>query len=154
MTTTRNVYGDHLASLLKFCGDFAEVINVPGEPKFQPVYLDAYEDYESLPSGSLIGVAGYTVEVDEHLPRVILMIGLATENDVNEFRLTAAMGKLMTRLLPTKIIPVWDALTGDVLGRMTIQNGVRTMPSSGALGRSVKYIAFTAASDVTVDLSA
>jgi hypothetical protein len=151
---TKNVYGDHLASLLKFCADFAEAINVPGQDKFEPVFLDAYEDYESLPTGSLIGVAGYSIEVDEHLANITVMIGVATENDVNEFRLTAAMGKLMNRLLPTKIIVVYDAETGDVLGKMTIQNGIRTMPSSGVEGRSIKYIAIHAASDVTVDLSA
>jgi hypothetical protein len=150
---TTNAYGDHLSSLLKFCGDFAEEINVPGQPKFQTVYLDAYEDYESLPAGSLIGVAGYTIGIDEHLAHVTLMIGLATENDANEFRLTAAMGKLLNRLLPTKRIDVVDSETGEQLGQMTIENGIRTMPSSGAMGRAMKYVAFTASSDVTVDLS-
>jgi hypothetical protein len=150
---TKNAYGDHLASLLKFCGDFIDEINVPGQDKFQVCYLDSYEDYESLPKGSLIGVAGYTIEIDEHLSRITAMIGLGTENDANEFRLTAAMGKLLTRLLPTKRIAVVDAETGESLGQLVIENGIRTMPSSGAMGRSMKYLAFSASSDVTVDLS-
>lgn len=149
-----NVYGDHLSSLLKFCGEFSTEINVDGDGPFQPVYLDAYEDYESLPKGSLIGIAGFTIEVDEHLCHITAMIGIGTENDANAFRLTAAMGKLVNRLLPTKRIAVVDAESGDQLGMMTVENGIRTMPSSGANGRTMKYLAFTASSDVTVDLSA
>lgn len=150
---TTNVYGDHLASLMKFCADFAAEINVPGEDPFQPVLLDAYDTYEQLPSGSLIGVAGYALDIDEHLPSITVMIGLGTENDLNTFRLTAAMNKLVQRLLPTKRIAVVDSVTGEQLGQMTIENGVRTMPSSAVDGRTMKYVAFMAASDVTVDLS-
>ena len=148
-----NVYGDHLSSLMKFCKDFATEINVPDEPPFQPVLLDAYEDYAELPKGSIIGVAGYSLDIDEHLVSVKVMIGIGTENDPNTFRLTAAMGKLVTRLLPTKKIEVVDSETGDQLGLMVIENGIRTLPSSGEGGRTMKYVALMASSDVTVDLS-
>lgn len=148
-----NVYGDHLASLMKFCKDFAAQLNVEGDDPFTPVLLDAYDDYEQLPTGSLIGVAGYSIDIDEHLVSVKTMIGIGTENDTNTFRLTAAMSKLVQRLLPTKRIDVVDSETGALLGVMTIENGVRVMPASNAGGRTMKYIAFMASSGVTVDLS-
>jgi hypothetical protein len=151
--TSTNVYGDHLASLMKFCAEFAAEINVPDEDPFQPVLLDSYEDYDQIPKGSLIGVAGYAIDIDEHIVSVKTMIGIGTENDTNTFRLTAAMSKLVTRLLPTKRIDVVDSETGDVLGQMTIDTGVRVMPASNAAGRTMKYIAFMASSGVTVDLS-
>jgi hypothetical protein len=150
---SENIYEDLLASLMKFCKDFAAEINVVDEDPFQPVLLDALNDYEQLPKGSLIGVAGYTIDIDEHLVSVKTMIGIGTENDTNTFRLTAAMGKLVNRLLPTKRIDVIDSVTGEVLGGMSIESGVRVMPASNAGGRTMKYIAFMASSDVTVALS-
>jgi hypothetical protein len=147
-----NVYGDHLASLMKFCKDFATQLNVVDEDPFEPVLLDAYDDYEQLPKGSLIGVAGYAIDIDEHIVSVKVMIGIGTENDTNTFRLTAAMNKLVQRLLPTKRLDVVDCETGALLGVMTIENGVRVMPASNAGGRTMKYVAFMAQSGVTVDL--
>lgn len=150
---SNNVYGDHLSSLMKFCADFAVGLNGPDEDPFQPVLLDAYESWEELPKGSIIGVAGYAIDIDEHLVTVRCMLGIGTENDTNTFRLTAAISKLVQRVLPTKRIDVVDAETGAPLGQMVIENGVRTMPSSGQDGRTMKYVAIMAQSNVTVGLS-
>jgi hypothetical protein len=151
--SSTNVYEDHLKSLLRFCSDFAEDINVPGEPAFKPVFFDAYEEFDQLPQGSLIGLAGYALDIDEHLVTLNGMIGVVTENDQNAFRLTKAMGKLTQRLLPTKRVTVFDAEGGDAIGQLTLLNGVRILPEGAGGGRTMKYLAFTATSDVTVDLS-
>jgi hypothetical protein len=148
-----NVYEDHLSSLLKFCTDFAASISVDGEPAFQAVFFDAYDEFDQLPAGSLIGPAGYALDVDEHVVTIKVMIGVATEMDPNTFRLTKAMGKLTQRLLPTRRIAVFDADTGTAIGTLTVLDGIRVLPEAGGGGRSMKYLAFMASSDVTADLS-
>ncbi|OJB45850.1 hypothetical protein BGV57_02975 [Burkholderia ubonensis] len=150
---SENLYGDHLSSLLRFCADQATSLQASTGISLQPVFFDSYNDYDKLPSGNLIGVAQYSLDFDEHLTTVSAVVGVATENDTNDFNLTRVMSALVQRLLPTKSIDVLDALKGNKLGTMVVQNGVRVLPVGGGLGRSMKWVAFMASSTVTADLS-
>lgn len=152
--TSTNLYGDLLASLLRFCGNFSTKLKVKTGQPFQAVFFDSYQDYEELPSGNLIGVAQYALDIDEHITTVSAVVGIATMDDTNDFLLGEAMGLLVQQLLPTKGIEVVDATTGSRLGDMRIQTGVRVLPAGGGAGRSMKWIAFMATSTVTADLDA
>lgn len=148
-----NIYEDHLKSVLRFCSDFAALLAKDTGTTFQPTFFDAYEEFDQLPRGALIGPAGYGLDIDDHVVTIRVMIGVATENDENTFLLTKVMGKLTQRLLPTKRITVFDSVSGSEIGALSILNGVRILPEGAGGGRAMKYIAFMAASDVTLDLS-
>lgn len=148
-----NIYEDHLKSLLRFCSDFAAQLSTDMDTPFEAVFFDAYDEFDQLPAGSLIGPAAYSFDIDDHLVTVKAMLCIATENDENTFRLTKAMGKLTQLMLPTKRMKVYSAEDGSQIGQMTILDGVRVLAQGGGGGRAMKYLAFMAASDVTLDLA-
>jgi len=155
-------YTDHLTSVRAFCNRAVQSNqlglitneNSGGQPPHGPlVDFDSYGDEDVLPPGDLIGPASFSLDVDDQIVRVTVMIGICTQNDLNSDRLNKAISALLKRLLPTKKIPVLRATDGEEIGTMAVGQSVRVLPVSGVQNRNMKFIAVELHSTVTLDLS-
>jgi hypothetical protein len=136
-------------SLLRFCEDF----RLSYVPLGTFINFDAAPDEEQMPRTDVVGPMALTVEVDEHFIDGTVQIGISTYEDVNNFRLSKGMSNLLEKLLPSTALPVYDATSGAVLGKMVVKSPVRLMPVINGKTRPVQFIIFSFATTQTYDLS-
>lgn len=137
------------ASILRFCAEFAEGYS---EPAMDAINIDAHSDETTIPNTDIVGMSGLSIDVDEHVVGIKVMIGLGTLDDTNLFRLMAQMDALFDKLLPTKNIKVYDADTGEEKGSMVILNGTRMLPVGGTEARPLQYVMVSLLTTRTFDL--
>ncbi|AJD82910.1 hypothetical protein PJWF_00016 [Achromobacter phage JWF] len=150
-------YLDHMASVRAFCNRMLQTgnlgLDVDTTGKGPLVDFDSYGDSDDLPPKDLIGPASFSLDIDEHLVSITVMIGICTQNDLNSQRLNKAISQLLKSLLPTKEIPVIRANNGERIGGMKVGQNVRVLPVSGEAGRNMKFVAVELHSTVTLNLS-
>lgn len=140
------LYRDIHASMLKFCTGF-KVEMAALALDLDVIYFDAHGDETTLPQKDLVGLSGLSMETNGGLIEVQAMIGIATLSDTNLFRLVKLIDQLFAKLMPDKLIKLYDADTGANKGVLKIMNGTRVMPVAGTDTRPVQYVFITAGSD-------
>lgn len=124
-------YRNFKSSLLRFCSQFADDRNSFG-CNLSVVNFDAFAQIEDLPAGDLIGLGSYELTIREGFHEVEFMIGVSTQEDTNNFRLTEFIDLLLGKLEPEQIIQVVGATDGVPLGIMTLSEGTKAMAVSGS----------------------
>lgn len=142
-----NVYKSVQDSLYAACLDFKT-----DDGWTATIYnFDAYSEQNKLPDGDLIGLNGFTMDVDTDLITVHCRIGIATENDKNLFRLEEKAGKLLQRFAPGTHFKVYDVDAANAeVGDLVIDAGVSVSPVYQAISKPLKFLAFTAKSSVAL----
>lgn len=126
-----NPYSDGKASLLKYVGDillaypfYAEL----GRPQPSLVDFDALGDETELPENDLYGLSDYSLINETGMHAMSAAVIISTKQDLNLFRLRELTNLMYMALVPTKIIPMWDAEVGERIGTITLQNGTHAQP--------------------------
>lgn len=114
----RNIH----ASLLRFCTDMRDQLNLEGF-NIKVVNLDDFTDESQWPEGDFIGISNVHVEIFETY-EVKLMFAVSTSSDKNMFRMAKIAEVMLERLIPNENIPIYDASTGVQIGLFFVQNGV------------------------------
>lgn len=157
-----NPYADHMASVRAFCRQqvnsgllgLEHGTSSPAGALTGPlVDFDSYGDLDQLPPKDVIGPASFTLDIDEHIMRVTVMIGVCTQDDLNSVRLNKAISVLLNSLLPTKEIPVIRENDGEQIAVMKVGQSVRVLPATGKESRNMKLIAVELHSTATLNLS-
>jgi hypothetical protein len=131
------------ASVLRFCSDFAETHGLTS------VNFDAHADDSSLPPGDVVGMSGLSWDVDDEILSVNVLFGITTQEDTNLFKLIEKMDLLFDLLLPTKLIPAYDADTGERIGEFVVRNGTKALPVQGTEARPLQFVMVGLVSTVT-----
>jgi hypothetical protein len=124
------------ASLKRFCVLFGQDQSPPVE--FED--FDTHADDNSVPKIDLIGTSGLALSSSAPFVDVEVMIGVSTLNDTNLLRLRELVARLFQRLQPTKTLDVFDYKTGEKIGNMIVQDGVRVLPVGEGQSRPVQYV--------------
>jgi hypothetical protein len=140
-------FTDIQASLFAFCKTFADDMRLADVTDMDLVKWDAHADIEELPEKDVIGPMGLTLDIRGGLVSGTAAIGIATLNDTNSFRLDAALGRLLNRLLPDSSIYLLDAITGAVYGNIKLKDLVQVLPPERTKTRAARAIAFEFVSD-------
>lgn len=135
------------ASIARLCQDFIDEIKAASLA--DPVFFnfDAHGVEHELPERDLVGMAAFTIEVDDGTHEVTCSIGVAPWNDKNLFRHIDVMDRLYDRLQPLNQVDLYDATSGDRLGWMSLLNGTSMLPMTTAEVRPLQFISFRAAVD-------
>lgn len=140
-----NLLSNVQASVMRFCTDFIDT-----HPGLVFVNFDAHADETTAPKGDLIGYSALALNLDEKIVEVQVLFGIATQEDMNLFRLNKGMGELLELLKPTSRIKLFDVDSGDSVGWMVIQNGTRLFPIGGTSTRPLQYIQISMLSSETL----
>lgn len=124
-------YRNFQSSLLRFCSQFADDRNSFG-CNLKVINFDAYGQIEDLPTGDLVGLSSYELTILEGFHEIEFMIGVSTQEDTNNFRLTEFIDLLLDKLEPEQLIQVVGATDGVPLGHMTLTEGTKAMAVSGS----------------------
>lgn len=142
-------YENIKASLFGFCKSFVASAQAAGLTVGMAIYnFDAFQQNNTLPAGDLIGPYRLSVDVKSGLVTVTSMIGIATQNDENLFRLDALCGQLLDACIPNTKVPLLDSGTGAQVGLFTISEDVSLSPSLHAKERPLKLLHLVMRSDV------
>jgi len=145
------IYDDLWASCVKFCQDKITSITVEGVASPQFLDFDTHATLTGLPDADLLGIRGFSFEVDDHLVHISVLFGVATKSDdTNLFRHRAMISRLFQDLIPMKQIACVDATTGVVKGMLVAQNGTAVLPVTSADTRPLQFIAVQFQTDQTV----
>lgn len=136
-------------SILRFCSDF--MTELPAGSEF--MNFDAAPDEDEMPRKDVCGPLALTFQVDDHFIEGSVQIGISTYEDINNFRLNESMDKLLSLLLPTSKLKIYDASTGVVLGSMIVTSPVRVMPTVHTRNRPLQFIAINFQTTTTYQLS-
>ena len=147
-----NIYQSVQNSLFAVCKTFiTDMANAyPANPLITVYNFDAFSQQNSLPSGDLVGLHSYSIDIDSELATTNCKVCLSTDNDRNLFRLNDLTGLLLKRLLPDTPVIVYDSETDSPLGQMKILNGTSVSPILQAVQRPLKMIAISAALGLAV----
>ncbi len=139
------ILSDIHSSLLRFCADFAA--NYPG---MSVVNFDAHADESTVPNTDVIGISSLSVKASSQLITVKGMFGLSTVDDTNLFRLVSLMDDLYDKLLPTRILQIYDAVTGADNGILVVEDGTNMLPVGGSIARPLQFVMISMASTRTL----
>lgn len=124
------------ASLKRFCVLWGQAQTPP--IAFED--LDTHADDNTVPKTDLIGTSGFSLSTNAPFVDVEVMIGVSTMNDTNLLRLRELVARLFQRLQPLQTIDVLDYKTGEKMGNMIVQDGVRVLPVGGSQSRPLQYL--------------
>lgn len=113
-----NIYRDIQVSLIRFCRDFGDVHSLGF------VNLDAHADAASWPEGDFIGVGELNVDIS-HTDEVMVSFAISTKDDANLLRMSELINHLLNEVLPGACLPIYNATTGDEIGKFFVADGVR-----------------------------
>lgn len=150
-----NTYEHLEASLLNFCQRFGEAMQIQlvTDQPLEPYNFENMGSENELPQHDLVGISNLSIEMDEHLLELELLIGISTYDDLNNFRLRKLVGYLFEELKPTKNLPIIHAETGEPLNAsMVVMNGTKMMPVSGAT-RPARFFIVRMMATLTQDLN-
>jgi hypothetical protein len=123
------------SSLLRFCSDFAAA-----REGMQALDFDAIDQDSQVPAVDVIGISGLSVDLDDKMASCRVQIGISTVNDTNLFRLYQYAAALLEAFVPAQWLPLYDADTGQQIGRLIVENGTRLLPVGDASSRPVQYL--------------
>lgn len=118
-----NHYRNIRSSLLRFCSDFRDAMTAQGY-SLSALNLDGFTDEAIWPEGDFIGLGEFVLNMTEFYEGACAM-AIGTHKDRNLHRMGILMEHLVDRLLPHTRIPLLDATSGQVLGRIIVLPGVR-----------------------------
>ncbi len=108
--------------------------------------FDAFSENNKLPDGDLLGLHGLSMDVDNDLVTFMGMIGLATEDDENLFRLDDMSGRLAQHFRPKTQWSLKDS-AGVKIGTLTVGEGTSLSPVHRAQQKPLKFLSFRAFCD-------
>lgn len=138
------------ASLFRFCHDIRD------ELADQNIFVtvidwDAHADINKLPAADVLGIAGYSFELDDHQISIGASFGISTWQDVSLFRHRRIRALVVERLLPTALIPVYDADSGEEKGQLVVRNGTSVMPMARTEVRPLQFVTASFLTDQFVE---
>jgi hypothetical protein len=135
---------DFLSSLIKFCQDQI-VVAVEKELSTDLAFinLDSHPNINELPHVDLLGLSGFSCEVNEGFHIVSCAFCVMTVRDINMFRHYMILDQLYRALQPEKIIGYYDATTTDYLGWMVVADGTGLHPVSRSETRALQMVQAT-----------
>lgn len=149
----QQLYSTFKKSLIRFANQFGQDVSAHGLVNgLEYVELDAHAQLNELPNKNLIGVSGYTLDIDEQFVSVACGFGVSILDDPQLFQLGQVMDALLDRLLPTRTIPVYHPTTGNKLGQLIVTNGTSVLPVARTDTRTIQFITADFESDLTVRL--
>ena len=144
-----NEYRDTFASLIRFCGDFAQEAKGLGYD-LEVMNLDAAGAPAEWPKKDVIGVAEYLLTLDDGNIVVTNMFVVSTVEDTNNFRLNDMLNRLLNKLIPGMRIKLLNASTGATRGFLAVTNGTRVTPPEKSGTRAIQPIMVSLISDQTL----
>lgn len=129
------IFKNMFSSLFRICSEFAEE-----QANLSVVNFDSHADDSKLPDGDIIGLSGFSVMSSGPLQTAHVMIGIATREDTNLFRMVSLIDVLYQRLQPGKKLPVFDADNGSRIGTFTVMDGTRVLPVGGSPTIPLQYV--------------
>jgi hypothetical protein len=132
-------YEDIYASIVKFTQDFIKTL--PNDIPATFVDFDQHASADTLPSTSLVGIRGLSVDSGDVTLSVTIGFGISTVDDKNMFKHRKVVDRLFTLLQPTKTIPFRNATTGNSYGYLKVAAGTLVLPVSRAKTRAFQEIA-------------
>lgn len=119
------------SSTLAYCNRIAQAMNTQLGLDFEVVLFDAYAENEPLPEKDLIGVYRLEFELDSHFIKGSFLLGVATLNDPQLFRLRKASSFVLDQVKPEMKINLVTENGDPVLGNLIIMDGVAVLPVEG-----------------------
>lgn len=144
-----NEYRDTFASLIRFCGDFADEVKGVGYD-LEVMNLDAAGAPGEWPKKDVVGVAEYIFTLDDGNIAVSNMFVISTVEDTNNFRLNDMLNRLVNKLIPGMRIKLLNASSGQTRGYLSVTNGTRVTPPEKSGTRVVQPIMVGLLSDQTL----
>lgn len=144
-----SIWEDVRGSVFKFCNDFSVEMHNADFADMQLYDWDSYIENSVIPESDLIGPWQLSCDVDFKMITIRGMIGVSVFDDKNLFRLNKTSGILLERLVPDKIINMYGAESGFLVGHMKVAEGSSLSPVSQAQQRSLKFISFVLKADRT-----
>jgi hypothetical protein len=140
-------FNDIQASLFAFCRKFSDDMRAASIADLAIFKYDAFAEVSEFPEQDIIGVAHFTLDVNDGLVEVTGVIGVSTFNDENTFRLDQLIGQLLGRLKPGTLITVVDAATNQPYGKIKLKGNLKVLPVELTSIRPLRGIAIAAGSD-------
>ena len=144
-----NEYRDTFASLIRFCGEFAEEVKGLGYD-LEVMNLDAAGAPNEWPRKDVIGVAEFLLTLDDGNIVVTNMFVVSTVEDTNNFRLNDLLNRLLNKLIPGMRVKLVSANSGQTRGFLVVTNGTRVTPPEKTGTRAIQPIMVSLLSDQTV----
>lgn len=150
---TTYIYDNLWASCVKFCQDRILEIQAEGAADPQFIDFDTHATLTNLPDADLIGIRGFSLEMDDHVAHISVLFGIAAKtDDTNLFRHRAMVSRMFQALTPMKKFPCVDASSGAERGFLVAQNGTAVLPVTSANTRPLQFISVALLTDQTVVL--
>lgn len=117
------------------------------------VDFDDHAQIQELPNHHLVGTKAISVNVDEHMVEMGLLLVVSAFGDSNFQKHDVVVDALFSRYLPTKSINIYRSSDGAASGHFMVKNGTEVMPMAKADQRPVQFISVALATDRTVSLA-
>lgn len=144
-----NEFRDIQASLLRCAADFASDMNTLGYA-LTAINLDDYASPKEWPEGDFVGVAEFRFDVNHPFVLASVAFVISTRDDTNLMRMGDLINELLNRLLPTKVIVIYDAKTGGARGKLNVLNGTRVETVVSTESQPARPIMVSMRSDQTI----
>ena len=133
-----SVYNNCKASLLKYCTSMA--------PNLKTTDFDSHASVEKWPDSDLIGIAEYSIENQQEMYEITVMIAVSSKaDDVQMDRMLPVVNTIFDDLVPLKRIDIVDATSGAVIGNFVVTGSVHVLPPARTKTRPVIMIAVSLA---------
>lgn len=120
-----NEHRDIYKSLFRFANTFAEDMTGEGY-SLQVLNLEAFATPANWPSGDFIGLDGIRIEFpDAHRVETTLMFVISTKDDLNLMKMNEITNHLVSRLIPTRRLPIYNSDTGLTRGALVVRDGTQ-----------------------------
>lgn len=129
------LYKNVTSSILRYCSEFADE-----HPGIEVINFDAHGDEATLPQSDVMGPSALTVNVSGSFCIVSLLLGVSTREDTNLFRLSSLIDSLFEDMLPESYLPLYNAETGQAIGRLVVEDGSRVLPVDNTSTRALQFV--------------
>lgn len=120
-----NEHRDIYKSLFRFLSDFSDSMQGEGY-SLAVLNLEAFATPAEWPKGDFIGIDTSRFEfTDAHRVSVSLTLVISTGDDRNLMRMNEITNHLVSRLIPTRRLPIYSADTGLVRGNLVVRDGTQ-----------------------------
>lgn len=137
-----NIYKNLWSSLVASCQERITELKALGISEDLQYYdFDSFAGVAALPEKDLLGLSGFSLQIDNKKLYIAVMINISTRND-DEYltRHRAIINYMLDALIPTTQIPYIDADTGDRIATLQVAEGTGALPITGVFNRSVQSI--------------
>ena len=142
-------YRDSYASMLRFCTDFKTEMDGSGF-NLKVLNFDAAGEPGMWPKQDVVGMGEMDLTLNDGIIEIRLMFAVSTYDDLNGFRMSDLLDRLVNKLIPGMRFKMVNAVNGQTRGFFVVRNGTHVPPPLSTDTRNVQAVMVSLLCDQTV----